>query len=512
MKIIIFIMILMISTLLNAEWELLPSGVNDNLYGVNFTDDDNGYVVGWGASSGAVVLKTTDVGTNWNSTTLANGAFVFSVTSTSDDNIFAAGCLNGGASGAIFKSSNAGGNWTYSSHPTTFGLYDVEFANSQIGYSCGWLGKIFKTTSGGSSWSPLNSGTGNVLRWMSIVDENNGFIVGGTNWNNPNLLYKTTNGSTWSYITSLGGVVGGVHFFDANTGIIAGGSGGEFIKKTYNGGTTWEEKYSSNIGLFQSLYFTEDGIGWACGNNGRVVKSSDFGETWIELDTVSPPTTLLGIFGTETHVFAVGEYGRIFRKEIESILDAEFSAEPVLGVAPLMVQFTDETVENPIYWLWDFDNDGTTDSMDQHPTWTYTEPGIYSVSLTVYDNSQNMNIELKNDYIEVTSTDVHELLIPELEMVNYPNPFNPSTTISFNLTTEILEDIELVIYNLKGQKVKDLSPSLCHPELVEGRGETKYNVVWNGTDDKNQPVPSGTYFYKLKNGIYTSTKKMIMLK
>ncbi len=99
-----------------------------------------------------------------------------------------------------------------------------------------------------------------------------------------------------------------------------------------------------------------------------------------------------------------------------------------------------------------------------------------------------------------------------LNLTNYPNPFNPSTTISFSLITEINENTELVIYNLKGQKVKDLSPSLCHAEPVEVRGEKKYNAVWNGTDDNNISVSSGIYLYKLESGNYSSTKKMIMLK
>ncbi|MCK5051353.1 MAG: T9SS type A sorting domain-containing protein [Candidatus Cloacimonetes bacterium] len=504
MKVIILILILTAFTFLNAEWELLSSGIGDNLYGVHFTDDDNGYVVGWGASAGAMVLQTSDAGENWNSTNMSTGAFVFSVTSTNANNIYAAGCLNGGAAGAVFKSNNAGGNWINSSFPTTYGLYDVEFADEQIGYTCGWLGKIFKTTNGGSSWSPLNSGTGNVLRWMSVVDENNVFIVGGSNWNNPNTLFKTTNGSTWSYVTSLGGVVGGVHFFDADTGIFAGGSGGEIIKKTYDGGSNWEEKYSSNTGLFQAIYFTEEGIGWACGNNGRVAKSVDFGETWIELDSVSPSTTLLGVYATETHLFAVGENGRIFRKEIETILDANFSAEPVLGEAPLIVQFTDETVGEPSFWHWDFNNDGTTDSMVQHPIWTYSEPGIYSVLLTVYDETQTiMDFELKNDFIEVTSTGVNDVYVPEFEMTNYPNPFNPSTTISFE-TTNLHEDAQIEIFNLQGQKIKKFEIR----NLKSGINE----VIWNGDNDSNKPVSSGIYFYKMRNGIYTSTKKMVLLK
>jgi len=501
MKTIIIIVILLIALYLNAEWELLSSGVGDNLYGVHFTNDDDGYVVGWGASAGAMVLQTTDAGENWNSTNMSTGAFVFSVTSTNANNIYAAGCLNGGAAGAVFKSNNAGGSWTNSTFSTTYGMYDVEFADEQIGYTCGWLGKIYKTTNGGNNWSPLNSGTGNVLRWMSVVDENNAFIVGGSNWNNPNLLYKTTNGSSWSYVTSLGGVVGGVHFFDANVGVIAGGSDGEFIKKTYDGGTTWEEKYSGNTGLFQAIFFTEDGIGWASGNNGRVAKSVDFGETWVELDSVNPSITLLGVYATETHLFAVGESGRIFRKERESILDAEFSAEPVSGLVPLTAQFTDESVGNLIYWLWDFDNDGTTDSMEQNPTWTFTEIGTYSVSLTVYDDSSNMDIELKNDFIEVTSTGASDLLNPEFEMFNYPNPFNPTTTISFNLSTDNTEKTELYIYNLRGQQIRQFSIF-----------NNQTSIIWNGTDQTNKPISSGIYLYKLKNGTYTNTKKMILMK
>ena len=94
---------------------------------------------------------------------------------------------------------------------------------------------------------------------------------------------------------------------------------------------------------------------------------------------------------------------------------------------------------------------------------------------------------------------------------NYPNPFNPTTTISFS-TTESTENTELVIYNLKGQKIKDLSPSLCHAEFVEVRGKSRYSVVWNGTDQNNKPVSSGIYFYKLKTDNFEKTKKMILLK
>jgi len=87
---------------------------------------------------------------------------------------------------------------------------------------------------------------------------------------------------------------------------------------------------------------------------------------------------------------------------------------------------------------------------------------------------------------------------------NYPNPFNPSTTISFS-TTERMENTELMIYNIKGQKVKQL----VSDQLSAGQ----HSVVWNGTDDSEKPVSSGVYFYKLKVGAnYTHTRKMILMK
>ena len=93
---------------------------------------------------------------------------------------------------------------------------------------------------------------------------------------------------------------------------------------------------------------------------------------------------------------------------------------------------------------------------------------------------------------------------------NYPNPFNPETTISF--TTEHTESTELVIYNIKGQKVKTLFPSLCHGELVEPRGENNYfSITWDGKDKNGKSVPTGIYFYKL-NIENSPVKKMLLLK
>ena len=88
---------------------------------------------------------------------------------------------------------------------------------------------------------------------------------------------------------------------------------------------------------------------------------------------------------------------------------------------------------------------------------------------------------------------------------NYPNPFNPTTTISFSLTTENTESAELIIYNLKGQKLKTFSN-------LQIDKSPNQQITWNGTDENGKSVSSGIYFYKLKTGKYIVTKKMILMK
>ncbi|WP_321421178.1 DUF3344 domain-containing protein [uncultured Methanobacterium sp.] len=82
---------------------------------------------------------------------------------------------------------------------------------------------------------------------------------------------------------------------------------------------------------------------------------------------------------------------------------ANFTADVLTDYAPLTVQFTDTSTENPSSWQWDFNNDGTIDSTQQNPTYTYTTPGTYTVKLVV-SNKKGNNSMIKTDYITVTIT------------------------------------------------------------------------------------------------------------
>ena len=92
--------------------------------------------------------------------------------------------------------------------------------------------------------------------------------------------------------------------------------------------------------------------------------------------------------------------------------------------------------------------------------------------------------------------------ILNFQLRNYPNPFNPETTISFSVT-QTSPFVTLEIFNLKGQKVKTLINAIIPKGF--------HRTVWNGTDENGKPVSSGIYFYKMKTGKYVSTKRMILL-
>ncbi|NWF50957.1 MAG: T9SS type A sorting domain-containing protein [Ignavibacteriaceae bacterium] len=85
---------------------------------------------------------------------------------------------------------------------------------------------------------------------------------------------------------------------------------------------------------------------------------------------------------------------------------------------------------------------------------------------------------------------------------NFPNPFNPSTSIQYNVPGSA--NVQLTIYDINGQKVKEL--------INEFRNSGNYTVTWDAKDNFGNKVSSGTYFYQVQVGNFIQTKKMILLK
>jgi len=140
-----------------------------------------------------------------------------------------------------------------------------------------------------------------------------------------------------------------------------------------------------------------------------------------------------------------------------------------------------------------------------------TSDEIVKISMmanTVEDPNHDPNLYSE---IDVSSCDGGESLgVPNINVPannftlkdNYPNPFNPLTTISYELLADGI--VNIVIYDLIGKKIKT---------LVSGfQTAGSKNINWNATDNLGQPVSAGVYLYSIEAGEFRQTKKMILLK
>ena len=117
----------------------------------------------------------------------------------------------------------------------------------------------------------------------------------------------------------------------------------------------------------------------------------------------------------------------------------------------------------------------------------------------------DLNIRVAGTTLNPTSVGSSKDGLPKVfELANnYPNPFNPTTTIQFGVPHTA--DVSLMVYNILGQRVRML---VDHEQRSAGR----YSVVWDGRDDLGNTVGSGMYFYRLETGQVALVRKMLMLK
>jgi hypothetical protein len=101
----------------------------------------------------------------------------------------------------------------------------------------------------------------------------------------------------------------------------------------------------------------------------------------------------------------------------------------------------------------------------------------------------------------VTDLEWSELLAESATLgQNFPNPFNPATTIPYTIERE--SEVTLTVYDIAGREIR---------KVDEGQKATgSYTAVWNGTDERGFQVPSGVYLVRLQAGSDVHTKKMIL--
>jgi len=143
-------------------------------------------------------------------------------------------------------------------------------------------------------------------------------------------------------------------------------------------------------------------------------------------------------------------------------------------------------------------------------------PGLYSIntnrvfyeaetlSAILVEEGQTTNVEITLDCTLEPVNANEEFIIQNSELLisNYPNPFNPVTTINFSLPLD--SKVRVSIFNIKGQKVATLKDEY----FTAG----DHSVVWNGKDDSGNSVSSGVFFCRVEAGSESATKKLLLLK
>ena len=126
--------------------------------------------------------------------------------------------------------------------------------------------------------------------------------------------------------------------------------------------------------------------------------------------------------------------------------------------------------------------------------------GTGEISLIAAEFEQNVKSELNNQAMALKATLPKAFGLAQ----NFPNPFNPSTTISYDIPEGKEAQVVLNVYNMRGQLVRTL--------VDEVKSEGSYQVQWDGADNYGRRVSSGVYFYRIKAGDFSQTRKMVILK
>jgi photosystem II stability/assembly factor-like uncharacterized protein len=275
------------------NWALIPQPRKYQLKSVQFFDPLTGYVAGGSGlvsighfpeqnSTGheGLILKTTDGGVNWDST-FTDTIMVYDIYFCTPERGWAIGRADWfieygvfGGKEFVLKTTDGGESWlrTVEDDSLPSWLMNIQFVDDSSGWVVGSSGFAAKTTDGGYSWEPYYPAVYYIAD-LYCFDMLHVIVVGRNN-----VITETTDGgTTWIRrdTTILGSSpVQDIFFFNADTGLVIANS----IYRTTNKGMTWENK---NLSGYRSAYGYGDKDCWAVGYSGKIIYSSDAGNTWV---------------------------------------------------------------------------------------------------------------------------------------------------------------------------------------------------------------------------------------
>ena len=513
------------------DWIVQYTNSSNSLLSVQFPDNNVGYIAGADYFQGNVILKTTDGGISWNSQSSGTNQWLWSIYFV-DQNIGYAS----GSGGTIIKTTNGGEDWETLQSGTSISLNSIWFTSTDIGYVVGENGTLLKTTDSGSSWNNVNTGTNSFLHSIYFNDSQNGYAVG----NLGTILKTSDGGSTWSEIS--GGTLEdlrSVYFTGDSIGYTIGT--GETFLKTIDQGISWNTQLIKTILVLSpnggetwnnTSTHTINWIGHLI-ENVKIELSTNSGTTWSIIDSSLANTgeyfwTINAPLGSEESLIRVCD---AIDSNATDISDGVFTILPVnifisspnggevwISGSTHEITWSTQNLTASVVRILLSTNAGINWNIiaplvvnNGLYNWLI-DPGLSSgqclikietINHLVFDISDSLfTIEVMSGAAE----DINASTINEFKLnQNFPNPFNPTTTIKFTIPsvlTNVDKQTQLVIlkvYNILGIEIE----TLVDEEKPAGTYEVEFTA---------ETFPSGIYFYRLEAGDFIDTKKMILLK
>ncbi|MBE0572456.1 MAG: T9SS type A sorting domain-containing protein [Ignavibacteriaceae bacterium] len=274
------------------------------------------------------------------------------------------------------------------------------------------------------------------------------------------------------------------------------------VWRSTNNGATWDAVYgNSGDKLIYTITSTNNDVIFAGGNDGEIVRSTDFGETWISSNVGIPADAYCKIIRvSENGLIFLGtlNYG-IFRS-----IDGGLSWNGINnGLNSL--EITSISI-NSLGKIFAGTLNGVFVSTDDGDNWSPRNSGLIDISILslICDSSDylfaaTMSTGVYRSFYPTTAVENESDNVPSTFSLyqNYPNPFNPTTTIAYEIPERGF--VTLKVYDVLGREVATL--------LNEEKPAGSYKIEFNGTS-----LTSGIYFYQLNAGNYSETRKMILLR
>ena len=470
--------------------------------------------------------NTTNGGALWNQLETGDGGYT--IVDPVNTNVVYGQYVDG----SIQRSMNSGAGYTdFTPKGSTGGLFYNPYAMAPgdhntivYGQSDLWKTTSAQTATNTSGWSQIATTTvvqGDVSA-ISISAASTAKIYAGTSGGR--ILVTTDNGNTWAVTTGFPYVTGlAVDITNDNVcyASCSGFTAGKHVFRTTDGGATWASVTGTypNIPALCIALRTASPRTLFLGTDLGVYKSTDDGSTWTSFNNSLPTLAVFDLkYKEATQVLLAATHGRgCWTFDYGSALPIElaaFSASAVPGAGVRVAWQTLSEINDYGFEVQRSASGGegfaTLADAFVRGHGTTSIPQFYSYvddaapAGAWYYRLKQIDLNGTTHYIDPVRVDVavppssHEEIPGEFALLqNHPNPFNPSTTIRFDLAEA--RDVSIRIYNMVGQTVA---------VLVDGpRAAGRYSVTWDAAG-----FASGVYFYRLEAGNFVSTKKLVLLR